>query len=55
MIRPLLPLLLLLAGCATAAPPPAERVARFDWFDYRGDDGLPAPGRGEYGNPILQG
>jgi alpha-N-arabinofuranosidase len=33
----------------------AQQPARFDWFDYRGDDGLPKPGAGEYANPILQG
>jgi alpha-N-arabinofuranosidase len=31
-------------------PPP-----QFDWFEYQGDDGLPKPRPGEYGNPILQG
>jgi alpha-N-arabinofuranosidase len=29
--------------------------ARFDWFEYKGDDHQPKPGPGEYGNPILQG
>lgn len=33
----------------------AAAVARFDWFEYRGDDNLPQPTRGEYSNPILQG
>jgi xylan 1,4-beta-xylosidase len=33
----------------------AASVARFDWFEYRGDDHQPEPKRGEYGNPILQG
>lgn len=34
----------------------AERnVARFDWFEYRGDDHLPGAGPGEYANPVLQG
>jgi len=40
---------------AGAAPPPPTSVARFDWFEYRGDDHQPKPGAGEYGNPILQG
>src|SRR5260221_1560420 len=29
--------------------------AKFDWFEYQGDDGLPKPGQGEYANPVLQG
>jgi xylan 1,4-beta-xylosidase len=33
----------------------AAAVARFDWFEYRGDDNLPKPSTSEYGNPILQG
>ena len=33
---------------ALAAPAAA---ARFDWFDYRGDDGQPKPGAGEYAQP----
>ena len=33
----------------------AQGPARFDWFDYRGDDHRPAPRAVEYGNPILQG
>ncbi|WP_407827644.1 glycoside hydrolase family 43 protein [Sphingomonas sp.] len=33
----------------------AASVARFDWFEYRGNDHQPTPKRGEYGNPILQG
>lgn len=42
---------------ASAAPPSAQ-PARFDWFEYRGND--PAadgrgPGPGEYANPILAG
>jgi alpha-N-arabinofuranosidase len=39
---------------AQAAPP---TTATFDWFDYRGSDptDTPAPGPGEYRNPILQG
>ena len=38
------------ASVAAKQPP-----AQFDWFEYRGDDGLPKPGPGEYANPILQG
>jgi alpha-N-arabinofuranosidase len=54
----------LLAGCATgelyapggpAAPALAAGVAEFDWFEYRGYDGLPEPKPGEYRNPILTG
>jgi len=33
----------------------AASIASFDWFEYRGDDGLPRPTAGEYSNPILQG
>ncbi|MCH8615433.1 glycoside hydrolase family 43 protein [Sphingomonas sp. SM33] len=33
----------------------AAAVARFDWFEYRGDDKLPKPSPSEYANPILQG
>jgi alpha-N-arabinofuranosidase len=33
----------------------AASIATFDWFEYRGDDGLPKPAAGEYANPILQG
>lgn len=29
--------------------------ARFDWFEYRGDDHRAKPGPQQYGNPILQG
>ena len=36
---------------ANAAP----RTAVFDWFEYRGNDPLPAPKAGEYANPILGG
>lgn len=53
----LLALAIAVSGCATsrllAAAPDA--FATFDWFEYRGDDGLPAPRLGEYRNPILQG
>lgn len=38
-----------------AAPPRGSSTARFDWFEYQGDDQLPKPTRGQYGNPILQG
>lgn len=44
---------LILASWAGAAP--HQTPARFDWFDYRGDDGLPRPNAREYSNPILQG
>ena len=40
---------------AAAVSAPAQEPARFDWFEYRGDDRLPRPRPGEYGNPILQG
>lgn len=40
---------MLLASPALAGP------ARFDWFEYRGDDHQPKPGPGQYANPILQG
>jgi xylan 1,4-beta-xylosidase len=39
---------------ATAAQA-REPSARFDWFEYRGDDRLPKPSAAEYANPILQG
>jgi xylan 1,4-beta-xylosidase len=51
------------ASLAPASPAPAQRAAapsdaRFDWFEYRGDDpvfrGVKA-GPGEYLNPILAG
>ncbi|HVU29440.1 MAG TPA: glycoside hydrolase family 43 protein [Sphingomicrobium sp.] len=47
----MLGLALLSAPVAAASQEPA----RFDWFEYRGDDGLPKPRPGEYSNPILQG
>lgn len=50
MIKELLAALMLALSTASNAAP-----ARFDWFDYRGNDGLPKPGPGEYANPILQG
>ena len=37
------------------AAPAKQAPAQFDWFEYRGDDGQPKPGPGEYGNPMLQG
>ena len=30
-------------------------AARFDWFEYQGDDRLPVPSASEYANPVLQG
>jgi len=48
----------LLAAALWAAPAAAAQQgggARFDWFEYRGDDHQPAPRNGEYGNPVLQG
>jgi alpha-N-arabinofuranosidase len=33
----------------------AASVATFNWFEYRGDDHLPAPAAGQFANPILQG
>jgi alpha-N-arabinofuranosidase len=32
-----------------------QAPARFNWFEYSGNDGLPKPASGEYANPILQG
>jgi len=40
---------------AGAAPIQRPSVARFDWFEYRGDDHQPEPAAGEYSNPVLQG
>jgi len=40
---------------AAAVPAAAQEPAKFDWFEYRGDDSLPKPGPREYSNPILQG
>lgn len=40
---------MLLSSPAIGAP------ARFDWFEYRGDDHQPKPAPDQYGNPILQG
>jgi len=50
-------LLAVLASLVLAVPAAgaARKVARFNWFEYRGDDRLPAPGAGQYGNPVLQG
>ncbi len=51
-------LVLTLGACATSlAPPPPGREARFDWFEYSGNDAtfaLPAT-EAEYRNPILAG
>jgi xylan 1,4-beta-xylosidase len=49
-----------IAACLlfVAIPVHAQTIhatARFEWFDYRGDDALPKPGPGKYANPILQG
>jgi alpha-N-arabinofuranosidase len=44
--------LLVAAPVATFAK---QAPARFDWFEYSGDDDLPKPRAGEYANPILQG
>ena len=47
----------LIAGLALMVTAPAlaaPQQARFDWFDYRGDDGQ-RPGPNQYSNPILQG
>lgn len=40
---------------AAVVSAPNAQPARFDWFEYRGDDQLPAPLQREYRNPILQG
>ena len=45
-------LLALLASPSSAQPGGA---ARFDWFAYQGTEPTPAPRRGDYHNPILQG
>lgn len=45
-------------GACVTGPQPiaaADGTASFDWLEYSGDDGLPAPRPGEYRNPILQG
>ncbi|MGN6376135.1 MAG: family 43 glycosylhydrolase, partial [Sphingomonas sp.] len=55
--RPLLATAALFAAGA-AAPPPTPLRATFDWFDYSGNDALPAgvkQGADAYRNPILQG
>ncbi len=44
-------LALMSAPSVQARDPPA----RFDWFEYRGDDRLPRPRRAEYANPVIQG
>jgi alpha-N-arabinofuranosidase len=44
-----------LALVSAAAPAAVQGPAQFDWFEYRGNDGLPKPAPGEYANPILQG
>jgi xylan 1,4-beta-xylosidase len=49
---------LALAASAAAQRADDADVARFDWFEYRGDDPVfrgVTPGRGEYLNPILTG
>lgn len=51
----LLATLFLATMLAGAAPIQRLSVARFDWFDYRGDDHEPKLARGEYSNPVLQG
>ena len=47
----------LVSACATAPDPtPADGAARFDWFEYSGEDPPVArAGPGEYLNPILSG
>ncbi len=53
MLKWIAPFALLLAvPVATFAK---QAPAKFDWFEYSGNDGLPKPGPGEYANPILQG
>lgn len=46
--------LAILAGTSSAHAE-AQGPARFDWFEYRGDDQQPTPSLRQYGNPILQG
>lgn len=51
---------LAVGGCPAPAadPSPASADPRFDWFEYRGEDGIfrdSAAGPGEYQNPILTG
>jgi alpha-N-arabinofuranosidase len=52
-MRKLIAALALLALATTTNA--KQSPARFDWFEYSGDDHLPRPGAGEYGNPVLQG
>jgi xylan 1,4-beta-xylosidase len=51
------PLALLLAASTFVSAPTLAKPApvQFDWFHYRGDDRLPAPGPGQYRNPVLSG
>lgn len=46
---------LLISTSSSAAEAQPAGVARFDWFEYVGDDGLPVPKSSEYSNPILSG
>jgi alpha-N-arabinofuranosidase len=50
LLRCAIGLLMALGPAVSSASP-----ARFDWFEYHGDDHQPKPGPGEYSNPILQG
>jgi xylan 1,4-beta-xylosidase len=45
----------LLAARPAAADAPAAAPVRFDWVDYAGVERGPAPGPGEYRNPVLPG
>ena len=44
------------ATSASSAPTGSPiSVPEFEWFEYRGNDPLPEPRRGEYANPVLTG
>ena len=44
-----------LALLGSASVEAKQAPAKFEWFEYRGDDHQPKPGPGQYGNPVLQG
>jgi alpha-N-arabinofuranosidase len=47
-----------LAASSQATPPTLasnNKIAAFDWFEYRGEDQLPDPGPDGYANPVLTG
>lgn len=55
MLRLIAAAALALALASPGRAAPAQAPAHVDWFDYRGDDGLPKPNPAQYANPILQG